>query len=439
MSIAAPSPAATPLLDLRRPGRIAALAAILFLGVFGGWASLTVINGAVIGAGQISVSGRTKIVQSEDGGTVEAVLVSEGDRVERGQLIARLDPTILAINLEITRSQLAASLTLRARLQAEQQGLAAVQFSYPALPFALPETHAFEEGERRIFDTRAALQAGGREQLGEAQLQIDNQITGITAQISATERQLALLQRDVRNMESLINQGLARQSQLSELERSLAGVIGDLAAQQSELARLSNSQREQELDTLQSERSFLEEVSTQLREVTQRSEELILEIVTRESQLDRVNILAPATGIVHNLQVTWPGEVLRPGGQVAEVVPTQDDLSFELRLDPRAIDQVYPGQSAQIMLSSFDPQQTPRLMAEVALVSPNAIVDERTGESHYRATLKVAPEDLADSGIDPQTLVPGMPIEAYLQTGGRSVLAYLLNPLLSHLRHTFRE
>ncbi|SMY09304.1 HlyD family type I secretion periplasmic adaptor subunit [Flavimaricola marinus] len=439
MSSASVSTAGGPLLDLRRPGWIAALAVLALVGIFGVWAGFTVINGAVIGSGQIAVSGRTKIVQSQDGGTVEAVFVAEGDWVERGQLIARLDPTIHAINLDIARSQLAASLTLRARLQAEQQGLSEIVFSYPALPFPLPDTSAFEDSERRIFETRAALLAGGREQLAEAQLQIGNQITGVTAQIDASERQLSLLQRDVANLESLIQQGLARQSRLSELERSLAGVAGELAAQQSELARLSNSQREQELETLQSERSFLEDVATQLREVTQRSEELILEIVTRQAQLDRVNILAPAAGVVHTLQVTWPGEVLPPGGQVAEVVPTQDEIAFELQLDPRAIDQVYPGQDAQIVLSSFDPQQTPRLIAKVGLVSPNAITDERTGASHYRVTLNVTPEHLEASGIDPRTLVPGMPIEAYLQTGGRTVLAYLLNPVLSHLRHTFRE
>jgi HlyD family secretion protein len=430
---------AGPQLDLRRPGRLAALTALAFVGIFGLWAGFTVINGAVIGSGQITVAGRSKIVQTQDGGTVAAVFVSEGDQVERGQLIAQLDSTILAINLDIARSQLAASLALRARLQAEQQGLAQVVFSYPALPFDLPETSAFEEGERRIFETRAALLAGGREQLAEAQLQIGNQITGVSAQINASQQQMSLLQQDVANMESLIQQGLARQSQLSELQRSLAGVAGELASQQSELARLSNSQREQDLTTLQSERSFLEDVATQLREVTQRSEELILEIVTRRAQLDRVNILAPATGVVHNLQVTWPGEVLRPGADVAEVVPVQDKVAFELQLDPRAIDQVYPGQAAQIVLSSFDPQQTPQLMAEVATVSPDAIMDERTGSSHYRVTLDVSPEHLLASGIDPHTLVPGMPIQAYLQTGGRSVLAYLLHPILAHLRQTFRE
>jgi HlyD family secretion protein len=183
----------------------------------------------------------------------------------------------------------------------------------------------------------------------------------------------------------------------------------------------------------------MEGVVTELREVTAEVEELILEIVTRQSQLDRVEIRAPVAGVVHDLKIAAEGEVLPPGGTLTQIVPIAEDLSFEIVVDPRAIEDVYPGQAAQVVIASRNPQSAPRLDARVATISPDVIEDERTGESFYRATLKLAPGALESPGVEPRDLVQGMPVEVFLQTGSRSVLAYLLHPVTTHLRRTFRE
>ena len=438
MSMSAAAPAG-PNLDLRRPARIAGIAVFLLVASLGLWAGLTVISGAVIATGQIAVAGKPRVIQSLDGGTVELLTVTEGQTVEAGALLARLDPTLLQINLDMAQGRLAAALARRERLQAEQAGETSLAFAYPTLPFALPETGLHEEGERRIFAARAATLAGGRDQLAEAQAQLDNQISGVTGQIEANGRQIALIDRDLANMSDLISQGLARQSQLSELEQRRAALAGEQAALQAELARLANSRRDQELATLQQERSFMEGVVTELREVTAEVEELILEIVTRQSQLDRVEIRAPVAGVVHDLKIAAEGEVLPPGGTLTQIVPIAEDLSFEIVVDPRAIEDVYPGQAAQVVIASRNPQSAPRLDARVATISPDVIEDERTGESFYRATLKLAPGALESPGVEPRDLVQGMPVEVFLQTGSRSVLAYLLHPVTTHLRRTFRE
>ena len=423
--------------DTRRPALMGGLALVLLFGVFGGWAHLTQISSAVIAGGQAMVHGRPKLVQTLDGGIVQSISVQNGDIVQEGQLLLQLDPTLLAINLDIARGRLAASLALKARLTAEQLGQDELAFTYPSLPFTLPDTQAEEAGQREIFAARTAVLRGGRAQLAEAQLQLDNQISGVIGQVAAIREQMGYLQRDIDNQATLVEQGLSRQSQLSDLQRSMSQLGGQLAGLESEQARLANARRDRELETLQAERAFMEEVVTDLREVTTQVEELTLEIVTRGAQLERIEIRAPASGIVNELQVTTIGGVVAPGATILEVVPLGEGMDFELRVDPRAIDSVYQGQIAQVQMSAFDVQSTPKLTAHVTTISAGAVSDPRTGQSFYRVGLEVSATELARLGT--VTLMPGMPVEAYLQTGDRSVLTYLLSPIASHLQRAFRE
>ena len=423
--------------DTRRPARTGLIGLVLLLGVFGGWAHFTQISSAVIAGGQAIVHGRPKLVQTLDGGVVQSIAVQNGDIVQEGQLLLQLDPTLLAINLDIARGRLAAALALKARLTAEQLGQTELQFSYPALPFTRPGTTAEEAGQREIFAARAAVLQGGRAQLAEAQLQLDNQSAGVAGQVTAIRDQMGFLQRDIDNQTTLVAQGLSRQSQLGDLQRNMSQLGGQLAGLEAEQARLINAQRDRELETLQAERSFMEEVVTDLREVTTQVEELTLEIVTRSAQLDRIEIRAPADGIINELQITTIGGVVAPGATILEVVPLGQGMDFELRVDPRAIDSVYQGQMGQVQMSAFDTQSTPKLTAHVTTISAGAVTDPRTGQSFYRVGLEVSADELARLGD--VTLMPGMPVEAFLQTGDRSVLTYLLSPIVTHLQRAFRE
>ena len=434
---AAPGAAFGPNIDFHRPALIGGLSFLLLAGVLGTWAATAQISSAVIAGGQAMVHGRPKLVQSLDGGVVQSIAVQNGDIVQAGQLLLQLDPTLLTINLDIARGRLAAALALRARLMAEQLGQADLVFTYPALPFALPDTRADEAGQRQIFAARAAVLRGGRDQLTEAQLQLDNQISGVAGQIAAIRDQMGYLQRDIDNQTTLVEQGLARQSQLGDVQRNMSQLGGQLASLEAEQARLTNAQRDRELDTLQAERSFMEQVVTDLRGAVTQTEELTLEIVTRSAQLDRIAIRAPADGIINELQVTTIGGVITPGATILEVVPLGEGMDFELRVDPRAIDDVYPGQPAQILMSAFDTQSTPKLTAHVTTISAGAITDPQTGQSFYRVGLEVTPAELARLGD--VTLMPGMPVEAFLETGDRSVLTYLLDPITSQLQRAFRE
>lgn len=432
-----PEPVPLVNLDLRRTARIGAAAFFLMIGVLGLWSAFTQIGGAVISNGTTIVRGNPKVVQSLDGGLIETIAVREGDLVQEGALLMRLDATLLSTNLEISRNRLAAALALRTRLLAEQLGASELDFRYPDLPFTLPDVTEHEAGQREIFTVRRAVIEGVRAQLAETLAQYNDQIRGLEGQISATQTQLDLLGQDIAAMQSLVDNNLRERSRLSELQRARADLLGQMASLSAEIDRIENAKRDAELQSLQTERSFLEDVVTELREVTATTEELTLEIVTRSEQLDRIEIRAPVTGIIHQMQTTTEGAVIPPGETILEVVPVGEGMEFEVRVDPRSIDQVHQDQAAQVVLSSFDPQQTPRLVAHVASISPGTVEDQATGQAYYRVALRVTPDELARLGDVP--LMPGMPIEAYLETGNRTVLQYLLHPISSHLRQAFRE
>jgi HlyD family secretion protein len=421
-----------------------AIGVFALFGVLGLWALLTIISGAVMAMGQVSVTDKPKTVQTLDGGVLAEISVRNGDLVRKGEVLARLDPTLLQINLDIAQNRMAAALALRARLEAEQNGVPEVAFDYSELPASilavaleLDTTHA-EIGQRNIFTARAEMLQGGRDRMVSALADLDNQVTGITGQIEALEAQLAYVETDVTNVRNLLAKGLARQDRLTDLQRMQASLMGDLAGRRSDLARLSNSRREVELTTLQEERRFHEQVVTDLREVTTDIEELMLEIVTHRAQLERVDIRAPSDGIVHELQVTTLGGVMAPGGTLLDIIPQDTGFDFELRVDPRSINQVREEQVAKVVLSAFDPQTTPQLEGRVRTISPEVIEDRQTGQSFYRVSVDVPLEQLARL---PETavLIPGMPVEAYLQTDDRTVLSYLTAPLRDHLRRAFRE
>lgn len=437
-----PEPAAAahllaPRLSLRGSALAGLAGFILLVLIFGVWATTTRISGAVIASGEVVVEGRPKLIQSLDGGIVETIAVRDGDHVMAGQLLLRLDQTLLRTNLDIARTRLAARLALKARLDAENTGADHVTFAYPELPFPLPDTTAEEAGQRRIFDVRRAVTAGQRDRLAERLAQYDSQSAGVAGQIAALREQIRLTESDHADQEQLATQGLTRKSQVNDLLRRLSDLRGQLAALEAEQARLANARQDAEIETEQAERSFTEQVVTDLRATASEVEELIPEIITRSAQLARTDIRAPVDGVIHEMQASTAGGVIAAGQTIAQVIPIGEGMVFELRVDPRSIDQVHPGQKARILVSSFDPQTTPRLEARVTTVSAGTIPDPATGRRHYRVGLEVPPEQLAQ--IEGEALVPGMPVEAYLETSQRTVLTYLLQPITSHLRRAFRE
>ena len=438
----APPNSGVPDTSLRGPVRLALLSLALMLGVFGLWSVTTVIGGAVIAQGQVTVKAQPQEVQSLEGGTVQAILVKNGDTVRAGDVMVRFDPTLTTANLGIAQAKLADALALAARLQAEQLGLPSIDFSAQtvlgaALPFPAPDLGLPAEGQRKIFTARAAVLAGQRDRLAETLAQDDSQLQGLNGQITAKHEEITLTEAQITNQQSLVDQGLARQSALSDLRRSYADLLGQLSALEADRAKLTAARRDSQLETLQGERNFAQQVATDLRDASAKVQELVPEIVTRRDQLAHTEVRAPMDGVVHEMKVATIGGVVAPGATLVEVIPLGQGFTFEVQVDPKGIDQVHKGQEADLVLSSFDPRTTPRLKATVTNVPPDAVTDQHSGRSYYRVELSVSPKELARIGD--QHLVPGMPITAYLATSSRSVLTYLLHPLASQLDMAFRE
>ena len=438
---AALSPA-RPRTALTRAGRMGTAISLGALAVLGLWASFTMISGAVIAQGEASVRGQPRTVQHLDGGILSEILVANGDTVTAGQVIARLDPTLLTANLDIARSRLAGSLALAARLDAETAGGDRLD---PAQVAALPGAELADaqdlarqiDAQAAILATRRDLHAGEAAQLQENLARLDAQAEGIQALIDARGDQLALVEKELANLEPLSAKGLIRDTQLLDAQRRQSELKGQLASDRADLGRIAVERRDAELKLAQSRHQEAEKVATDLRTARAEVQELVPQILTTQAQLDRVDIRAPAAGIVHEMQLTTTGGVLAAGQTLAQVVPVADGVEFELRLDPRSIDEVHPGQTARIVLPAFNSHTTPQIFGEVASISPTSVTDPQTGRSFYRLRLTVPASELDRLGA--RNLVPGMPVEAYLQTGDRSVMAYLLHPLTVQFDRMFRE
>lgn len=422
---------------LRLPALLGSVGSVAMFVLLVLWAHYTQINGAVIASGQAVVRGNPKVVQSLDGGVVADIRVQDGDLVEQGELLLRLDPTILNVNHDIYRNRLAEIVVRLDRLEAEHRGSDQIRRSDPPEQLAGLDIEGQYAGQLEIFQARRELQQGKKEQLEERIEQFRNQIDGVEGQAVAKRDQLTYIRQELDNARQLNNQGLAREGDVLELQRAEAALLGEIVAHQSELARIRNSIRDTQLEILQSDRQFKEEVVTELREATTRHEELLLEIVTIEKQLERIDIVAPVEGIVHESQVYTVGGVVAPESVIMQIVPVSEGVEFEVQVEPASIDQIYVGQAAKVQFPAFDLKTAPILYGELVKISPNTVQDEVTGQTYYRATVVLPADELRSLG--PVHLVPGMPVEAFMQTGERSVLNYLTKPLSDQLNRAFRE
>jgi len=398
------------------------------------------ISSAVVAPGRVVVQGNPRPVQSLDGGIVNEIRVQNGDRVGAGEVLVRLDPTLLNITRDIVRGRLAELIARRARLEAEERQLDDVGApQIPDMPLGLDVAALTRHliGQREIFRSRRLVLAGQKAQLMERIQQHGAQISGIEAQIGAANAQVVFVTREVDNLQTLYDQGLTPESRLLELQGRQAGLLGQIALYRSELAGARNSIRDAELKIVQGEREFHEAAVTQLREVTAQIDENTLELARVAETLARLDVRAPVAGVVHEIQAWASGGVVPPKETILTIIPVSEGLEFELRVPPESIDTVYVGQEARIRFPSFDQRSTPELTGTISVISPDSVSDRTTGRAFYRVEVVIAQSELVRLGA--AELIPGMPVEAYLQTGERSILSFLTKPLMDQISYTFRE
>lgn len=424
----------------RTPLTIGLLAMLVLVGGFGSWSALSKISGAVIASGRIEVDRNRQIVQHLDGGLVEEILVDEGDTVEAGQTLIRLDATLLASNLAITEGQLFELMSRRGRLEAERDDSEEVVFEEELLAEAAanPDIAEIVQGQERLFHARVDSLKHEIEQLGKRRNQIADQVRGIEAQEDSLTVQLDLIRKELVDQQGLLEKGLAQASRVLALQReeaSLSGRVGELAASKAQAAgRIT----EIDIEVIKLSSRRREEAITRLRDLQYRELELAEQRRALEEQLSRLEIKAPVSGIVYGLQVYTPRSVIRPADPVLFLVPQDRPLIIAAQVPVIHVDQIYTGQEVSLRFSALDQRNTPELFGRVLVVSADAFQDEATGASYYRAEIVLSEGEQAKLPENAR-LVPGMPVEAFLRTADRTPIAYLVKPLTDYFTKAFRE
>ncbi|WP_299361828.1 HlyD family type I secretion periplasmic adaptor subunit [uncultured Paracoccus sp.] len=411
---------------------------VLVLG-FGGWAIMSRISGAVVAPGQVEVERHRQVVQHPDGGVVDRILVREGQRVAAGDPLITLDGQLLQTELAIVEGQYFEILARRGRLEAERD-----EAPSPVFPDDLrrsaetrPDLQSLIDGQLGLFAARRDTLRQSLDQLEKQAEQVAQQIEGIDAQAAAVERQRGLIERELADQQSLLDRGLAQASRVLALEReaaSLDGRLGELTA-----ARAQGETRLTEIGItrLQQVAERRESAETELGDLGYRELELAERRRSLSDQIARLEIRAPVSGVVHEMQVTTPRSVIRPADPILHLVPQDRPLVVAARISPIHVDEVRAGQDVTLRLSAFSSRTTPEIRGQLQQISPDAVVDPATQVPYFRAEVTIPRAELDRLGdLD---LVPGMPVEVFVQTGERSPMAYLLQPLTDYFARAFRE
>jgi HlyD family secretion protein len=415
---------------------VAGLAALIVVSVgFGAFAS---IAGAVIAPGIVGIEGSARTVQHLEGGIVAQILVGDGDHVEPGDLLLRLETTEIDASLTVTETQLVEALARRARLEAERDGDTAVAFGPPpGVRLTAEEIARVRAGQQSLFEARREARTGEIEQLRRRVAQLGLQAQGFEAARDAASRQLAFVREELDTKRQLAERELTTRSEVLTLERAAAELEGQIAENGAESARARDAAAETEIRVLQVDRSFLEQVLAELRDAEADVTRLFEQQRALADRLRRADIRAPVAGTVFGMAANTEQGVIAPGSTILRIVPATGQLVIEVHIDPVDIDQVGAGQDAVIRFTAFDRNTTPELNGTVANVSADRLQDAVTGRPYYRVTIEVPAAERARLG-DLQ-LMPGMPAEAFIGTGERSPLSYLLKPLADQIQRAFRD
>ncbi len=406
---------------------------------FVGWGMFTTISGAVIASGVIQVEQNRQVVQHPDGGLVAEINVEEAQAVKSGDLLIRLDGTQVKAELAIVEGQLFDGMARKARLEAERDDLPSVTFPKELTDLAAsrPDVAEAIEGQKRLFTARLETQTAQIDQLNKRLDQIGSQDQGITAQMAAIDDQISLLQPEINDQQTLLDKGLTQSSRIMDLKREVARLAGNRGEMQSNLAQAEGKATETQLQILQIKSARREDANTQLRDMGDKTLELAERRRALTEQVARLDIRAPVSGVVLGLTVTTPHSVIRPADPILYIIPQDRPLIIIAQIPPIHVDEVHVGQEVHVSFAAFSARTTPQLNGKLTTISADAITDQSSHQSYYRAEITLDPGEIAK--LKNEKLVPGMPVQAYIGTGDRTPMAYLLKPFTDYFKMAMRE
>jgi len=416
-------------------GLTAIAAAIGGLGV---WSAMVPIASAVVASGKVAVASKRKEIQHLDGGIVKGIQVRDGDVVKEGDVLLVLDDTKAKTRHTLARAAYFSAVTAQARLVAERDGADEIVFPAEVLAEARqsPEIAQGMVNQQRMFEGRRGELAGQIKIWLQRIAQLKDEITGLTAERTSVTMQSDLADKEAAVVEDMFKRGFVTRQRVHTIRRESAQLGGSIGRLDASIAKARKETGETELSIQQLTLKRRSEILTELKDIEQRIFDLKEAYLAAGAELARLAVKAPVSGFVVNSQVHTIGGVIRPGLTILEIVPGADSLIVEARVRPLDIDDVAKGQSTEVRFSAFKQRTTPFLVGSVSHVSADAVADPRTGELYYVAIVSIPLAELTRLG---HRLQPGMPAEILIKTGNRTVVEYLVQPLLDSMNRAWRE
>ncbi|MDE8762003.1 MULTISPECIES: HlyD family type I secretion periplasmic adaptor subunit [Rhizobium] len=425
--------------SLRRYGLSGLALIAVFAGSFGAWSAFVPLSGAVVASGHFEVDGSIKKVQHKSGGVVSDILVHDGQRVSEGQVVMRLDPTMVRSELQIVVHQLANLRMTAARLRGERDGLE--EFHRPAriLP---PEEAVFEDElfkrETRMMVARREARHGQEDGLTERIKQLEKQIEGLNVQAQAKTRQREIAGGELKSLHNLLDRQLVLVAQVNTMERTATELDGDIGEIQATTAEAGAKIAETKLQILNINQVAVADAGKELADVEAKISELDGRRIQALDALERVEIKAPRDGFVHELSVHTVGGVIGAGEVLMMVVPEHVPLKVEVRISPQDIDSIHSTDRAFVRIVGLNHLTTPDLRAEVSMIGADLAQDPATHVTYYPVELKLETGQVEALGGDVR-LVPGMPAEVFITTSSRTFAEYLWRPIRDRVSRAVRE
>jgi HlyD family secretion protein len=420
--------------ELRTGLRILIVAGVLG----GGWFFLMPLAGAVVVPGNLVVQSNVKTIQHPTGGVVAEIKVQNGDRINAGDLLVRLDATQAQASLQMVSKQLVEVRAKMARLTAERDGLPQLAIPPELASRTDDETvKSLLASEQSLFKARSSARTSQKDLLQSRVAQLNEEISGLQVQVDSRAKQLELIQGELSGVQDLYDKRLVPLTRLTALQREAARLDGERGQLLSSIAETKSKVGEAELQIVRIDQDFRTDVVKELGEGQGKEAELVERGVAARDLLDRIEIRAPTSGVIHQLAVHTIGGVIRGGDTIMEIVPDTEDLQVEARLQPQDIDHVHNGQTAFVRFSAFNARTTPQLTGTVSYVSADTSHDQQTNASYF--TVRVTLPDDERRRLAGQQLVPGMPAEVFMQTGSRTMVSYLFKPIADQMRRAFVE
>lgn len=416
----------------------AAIAGVFFVG-FGGWAAFAPLSSAAVAPAVISPEGNRRTVQHLEGGIVEELLVHEGMSVEAEQPLLVLESNIAQASHDVLLKDFRSTLATQWRLLAERQKLddiVMLQDDFEGQ--GDEEMRALFEAQRALFLSRRDAREKRKEVLQQRINQAEDEIKGLKGQIASQSTQLSLIKEETATVEQMLEKGYERRPRFLALKRSEAELGGALAGQRAAVAKALSGVAEAQAQIDSIETQHMEEVETQLTEISAKLAGLQEKLKAAQDVVTRTVIVAPVAGTVVELRARTVGGVVGPGAPILDIVPRDEQLLIDARVSPNDIEEVRPDMPARVVMTGYKQRNMPRLEGRVREVSADRIVDPRTSQIYYLARVELPAAQLRDVGPE-MSLKAGMPAEVMIITGERTMLNYLLDPISSSFRKSFRE